>query len=374
MEKFAFIIHPIEARRDIARKGGVWTVAKYLPEGAVEWGIKFKKPMVASHITGIKSPTGAEAEGWFIGCPLTPRQMLTLPQEFVYNRIIQCGQLAQQLGAKIVGLGAFTSVVGDGGITVAKHLDIPVTTGNSYTIATAVEGAIDAAHRMGMSLPNTRVAVVGASGSIGRTCAMLLAPQVGSVALIGTKKEKLQLVAEELGSTPVSLHDDVHDGLHDADIIITVTSARDAVIYPRDLKPGSIVCDVARPRDVSKDVARERDDVLVIEGGVISVPGAQANFNFHFGFPPKTAYACMSETIMLALDGRYESFTLGKTVSPEQALETQRLAKKHGFALAGYRSFEKAVKDSDIEAIRQRAEKKNGLARPVLGQTATQSV
>ncbi len=156
----------------------------------------------------------------------------------------------------------------------------------------------------------------------------------------------------------MSLHDDVHDGLHDADIVITVTSARDAVIYPRDLKPGSIVCDVARPRDVSKDVARERDDVLVIEGGVIAVPGAHANFNFHFGFPPKTAYACMSETIMLALDGRYESFTLGKTVSPEQALETQRLAKKHGFALAGYRSFEKAVKDSDIEAIRHRAEKK----------------
>ena len=373
MEKFAFIIHPIEARRDIARKGGVWAVAKYLPEGAVEWGIKFKKPIVASHITGIQSPTGAQAEGWFIGCPLTPRQMLTLPQEFVYNRIIQCGELAQQLGAKIVGLGAFTSVVGDGGITVAKHLDIPVTTGNSYTIATAVEGTIDAAHRMGLSLPNTRVAVVGASGSIGRTCAMLLAPQVGAVSLIGTQKGKLEAVAAELDNANVSLHDDVHEGLREADIIITVTSARDAVIYPRDLKPGSIVCDVARPRDVSKDVARERDDVLVIEGGVISVPGADANFNFHFGFPPKTAYACMSETIMLALDGRYESFTLGKTVSPEQALETQRLAQKHGFKLAGYRSFERAVKDSDIEAIRARAEKKSGNLRPSRPQAAAQS-
>jgi len=374
MEKFAFIIHPIEARRDIARKGGVWTVARYLPEGAVEWGIKFKKPMVASHITGIQSPTGAQAEGWFIGCPLTPRQMLTLPQEFVYNRIIQCGQLAQQLGAKIVGLGAFTSVVGDGGITVAKNLDIAVTTGNSYTIATAVEGAIDAAHRMGLSLPKTRVAVVGASGSIGRTCAMLLAPQVGSVALIGTQKQKLEAVAAELENASVSLHDDVHEGLREADIIITVTSARDAVIYPRDLKPGSIVCDVARPRDVSTAVARERDDVLVIEGGVISVPGPQADFGFKFGFPPKTAYACMSETIMLALEGRYESFTLGKTVSPEQALETQRLAKKHGFTLAGYRSFERAVKDSDIDAIRQRAEKKSSQPRPARPQASAQPV
>ncbi len=69
MEKFAFIIHPLSASRDVAKKGGVFSVAKYLPEPAVEWGIKFKSPMVMSHITGIQSPTGAEAEGWFIGCP-----------------------------------------------------------------------------------------------------------------------------------------------------------------------------------------------------------------------------------------------------------------------------------------------------------------
>jgi fatty aldehyde-generating acyl-ACP reductase len=37
-------------------------------------------------------------------------------------------------------LGAFTAVVGDAGITIAKNLNIPVTTGNSYTVATAIEG------------------------------------------------------------------------------------------------------------------------------------------------------------------------------------------------------------------------------------------
>ena len=151
MEKFAFIIHPIDAKRDVARKGGVYSAAKYLPERWVEELIRRKEPIVASHITGVKSATGAEAEGWFIACPLTPRQLLELPQEFVYKRLIQCGELAQSLGAKIIGLGAFTSVVGDGGVTVAKNLDIAVTTGNSYTVATAVEGALDGARRMGIS-------------------------------------------------------------------------------------------------------------------------------------------------------------------------------------------------------------------------------
>ena len=140
-------------------------------------GIKFKSPMVMSHITGIQSPTGAEAEGWFIGCPLTPKQMLSLPQEFVYKRLVQCGNLAESLGAGIIGLGAFTSIVGDGGITISQQLDIAVTTGNSYTTADCPwEGGLDAARRMGIDIARAKVAVVGATGSIGKTCAQMLAP------------------------------------------------------------------------------------------------------------------------------------------------------------------------------------------------------
>ena len=359
MEKFAFIIHPIDARRDVSRKGGIYQFARFLPESTVEWLIKQKKPIVASHITGVKSLTGAEAEGWFIACPLTPRQFQTLPNDFVIKRLIQCGRIATDLGAKIIGLGAFTSVVGDGGITVAKNLDIAVTTGNSYTVASALEGTLDAARRMGICLDQAKVAVVGATGSIGRTCALLLAPQVAEVALIGRNLDKLTEVAVEITKTPVTIHDNVHDGLRDAQIVITVTSAVDAVVQPEDLVPGCIVCDVARPRDVSIRVARERNDVLVIEGGVVAVPGDNVEFNFNFGFPPKTAYACMSETMTLALEGRYESFTLGKDVSVRQVTEISQLASKHGFKLAGYRSFEKKVEDADIEAIRKNAQGKH---------------
>jgi fatty aldehyde-generating acyl-ACP reductase len=368
LEKFAFIIHPIDAKRDVARKGGIYTVAQYLPEPAVEWAIKFKEPIVASHITGIKSTTGAEAEGWFIACPLTPRQLLELPLDFVYKRLVQCGKLAESLGAKIIGLGAFTSVVGDGGVTVAERLGIAVTTGNSYTVATAVEGATDAAKRLGISMEGAKVAVVGATGSIGRTCAQMLAPRVAEIALIGRDLTRLEGVGQGLtGGVQVTLFDNVHLGLRDADVVITVTSAKDAVIEPEDLKPGCVVCDVARPRDVSERVARERDDVLVIEGGVVAVPGPEADFHFNFGFPPRTAYACMSETMILALEGRYESFTLGKEVSIGQATEIAALARKHGFRLAGYRSFEKAVTDETIERVRRNAKKKTAETAPGQG-------
>jgi len=137
-------------------------------------------------------------------------------------------------------------------------------------------------------------------------------------------------------------------------MVITVTSALEAVIQPEALKPGAVVCDVARPRDVSKQVAQQRQDVLVIEGGVVAVPG-EVNFNFDFGFPPRTAYACMAETMILTLEGRCEDYSLGRNLELARVREIAELADKHGFELAGFRSFEKAVDEETIEQIRRRA-------------------
>jgi len=353
MHRFAFVIHPVDVKRDAARK---YPIAKYLPERLVEKLLLRKEPMMVSRITGVRSLTGAETEGWFIGCPLSPRMMLSLPLELVYDKIVRCGQIAQELGAEIIGLGAFTSVVGDGGITIASRLNIAVTTGNSYTVATAIEAAALGAQKMGIALEDATVAVVGAAGSIGRTCAEALAPQAKVMLLLGRDLTRLEPVAEQLrpiARGTVRVSDDLARDLPRADVIITVTSAVDAVIYPKDLKSGAVVVDVARPRDVSVRVARERDDVLVIEGGLVEVPG-EVDFGFNFGFPPRMAYACMSETMMLALEGRIESFTLGKEVSLQQVQTTQELARKHGFRLAGFRSFERALTDEEIAAIRAR--------------------
>ncbi|HEY3269003.1 MAG TPA: shikimate dehydrogenase [Armatimonadota bacterium] len=353
MEKFAFVIHPLDARRDVARK---YPFARYLPERVVEFGLKYKSPQVVGHCTGLHARTGAEAEGWFIACPLTARQILALPQDFVYERIVQCGRIAADLGAGILGLGAFTSVVGDGGITIASQLPIAVTTGNSYTVATAIEAAVQANGLLGRCMQDSIVSVVGATGSIGRTCATILGAESRGVILVGRNTGRLDDLAVDVraaGARSVEVSTDISSALRNADIVVAVTSAVDAVIMPDQLKPGAVVCDVARPRDVSVRVAKERPDVLVIEGGVVRAPGDNVDLGFSFGFEPGTAYACMSETMMLALAGRYESFTLGKTVSVEQVRETQRLAQEQGFQLAGFRSFEKPVTPDVIERVRR---------------------
>jgi predicted amino acid dehydrogenase len=339
--------------------GRKYPVVKVLPEGLVEWVLKSRKPEIVSEITGIKGITGAETHGWFIGCPLTPKLINELPTEVVYERIVQCTEIAHSLGAKLIGLGAFTSVVGDGGITIAERSKIPVTTGNSYTVATAMEGTLKACGMLGIDPETATLAVVGASGSIGRTCALGLSPRFRKTLLLGRDLNKLQRVADECVRAEVASLED----LTEADAIVAVSSASGALIDPKHLKTGSVVCDVARPRDVSVKVEKERPDVLVIEGGVVAIPG-DVDFHFNFGFPPKTAYACMSETMLLALEGRAESFTLGKTVSLQQVETMQELAEKHGFRLSGFRSFEKTVSDERIRQVQQARKEKATVKTP----------
>lgn len=353
MVKFAFIIHPIEIE-DIFRK---FKFLKFLPGRMVEGIIRFFPVFKASEITGVKSAF-SETEGYFIVCPLTSRQMMKLPVPYVTRRIIEAGKLAEELGAGIVGLGAMTSVVGDAGITIARNLKIAVTTGNSYTVAMALEGVRKAAEFMGIKMGQADVAVVGATGSIGSVCARIIAREAGGLTLVGLKRNRLEHLAYQIlndSGMAAKITTDIKQALRNADVVITVTSSVDTVIEPEYLKPGAVVCDVARPRDVSRRVAEVRPDVLVIEGGVVEVPG-NVEFNFNFGFPPKTAYACMAETMILALEGRCESFTLGRDLTVSQVEEISRLGAKHGFKLAGFRSFERALGEDELLKVRENAE------------------
>jgi len=353
MDSFAFIIHPIDPKRDVSRKFPL--LGRVLTEGQINFFSTFFPPVYLSEIQGITSDaTGKQVRGWLIACPYTPQRMLDLPVQMVYRKIIQTGHMAEKLGAQILGLGAFTSVVGDAGVTIAKGLDVPVTTGDAYTVSVAVQALRAAAQEMDILLQNATAAVVGASGAIGRVCAESLAGEVGRLILIARDEVVLEELRRRLrpnARAELVVSTKMHS-LAEAQLILTVTSAVHDVIDPADLQAGSVICDVARPRDVSAMVARARNDILVIDGGMVDVPGP-VDFHFNFGFPTGKAYACMAETMVLALEGRFEDYTVGKNITMERVTEITTLAAKHGFRLSGFRSFEREVTREQIENVRR---------------------
>jgi fatty aldehyde-generating acyl-ACP reductase len=60
LQKFAFIIHPIDVK-DVARK---FPLADKLPPHWIERLLPLLPPLTASHITGVQSAAGPKAEGY----------------------------------------------------------------------------------------------------------------------------------------------------------------------------------------------------------------------------------------------------------------------------------------------------------------------
>ncbi len=352
VNRFAFVVHPLSV--DFIHQHPHYRWSRYLPDGLVEAIGAWFPPLYLGRIRGGHSPaTGQRIEGYLYTLGATPRQMLRHSPAFTYARLRLAARMAEQRGARILGLGAFTSVIGDGGLTLARQVGIAITSGNSLTAAVTLETARQAVLRMaGLQLAQARAMVIGASGAIGSACARLLAREAGSLALVSKDAHKLEeLQRRILAETPqarVTSGTRAEDLLAGCDLVITATSAiGQRVLDITRCKPGAVICDVARPPNVSAPEAALRPDVLVIESGEVLVPG-DVDFGYDLGLPPKITYACLAETMLLAMEGRFEDYTLGRDIAPERVSEIFALFQKHGFQLAVLRSFDKPVSEDDL--------------------------
>jgi predicted amino acid dehydrogenase len=361
IRRFAFVIHPLS--QEFIRKG--FPIPKGTPKfimDQVESLAAHMPPMVYCKMDNIISPTGAEAEGWLISVGGTPKEMLARSPEFTYRRLLQAATMAEKLGAQIMGLGAFTKVVGDAGVTVARRASLPVTTGNSYSASGALWAAADAMRRMGLvkldgkskKVP-AKTMVIGATGSIGSVSARLLAMAFDEVVLAGRDLKKLEeLKASILLDTPdakVTCSNTYDDLLGDMDMIVTSTSgAGKKILDITKVKPGCVITDVARPLDLPPSEVAKRPDVLVIESGEIELPTKVKGMK-SIGLPPNVIYACLAETIVLALEGRFEVFTVGRDTEWEKVKEIYKLGIRHGMKLAAISGVKGVHTDEDIAKV-----------------------
>lgn len=355
MTDFAVIIHPVNLDLLYAFDPGVKRLKSSIVKKVLEWTPSF----CASPIQGTRSVTGKEVEGYLIMCPLLPEQLLDLNhgQDLVMKRLLEAARIAEELGARILGLSAYTSIVGRKGMLLAKEVRIPVTTGSSYTVGVVLEGIFMACEEIGIQLRSSKVVVVGATGTIGSACSSILGGKVELLKLVGRNMERLEdLVAklkqQEGVKGTIQFLDSVQEASKDADVIIICTNSPSAFLDVSCLKPGAIVCNVSQPQNVDPEASNRRQDVLFIDGGIVKPPG-QVNFNFNFGLPPGLAFACIAETMILALEERYESYSLGGSISLQKIQDIVAFGKRHGFKFAGLRSLNTDVEEERIEMVRE---------------------
>jgi WS/DGAT/MGAT family acyltransferase len=360
LRRFAFVIHPLDL--DHIRGAPRFRWSRHVPSGLLERMAARLPPRRLSRIVGARSvASGAVVEGLLYALCATPRQMLARPPEATYAQLLAVAGRAQAQGARILGLGAYTSMVGDAGVTIARRAGIAVTSGNSLTVAATLETAREALRRMGgPELGRCRAMVVGATGSIGAACARRLARGGAEVVLVGRDPARLHaleaLIARETPGVPVIATTEGSEWLALCDLVITATSSLGGgVLDLASSRPGTVVCDIARPPDVTAAQAARRADLLVVEAGELVLPG-EVDFGFDIGLPPGVAYGCLSETALLAMAGRFESFSLGRRIEPDRVEEIWELAQLHGFRTAPLVAFGRVLEEEEIALRRALAE------------------
>jgi predicted amino acid dehydrogenase len=367
INRFAFVIHPLsqEYFKIVKPIEVLSQVSPPIFMDTLEKALAYAPPFVYSKVTGVKSPAGVESEGWLISVGGTPKEIMSRSPEFTYRRLLDAARMAKKLGAQIMGLGAFTKVVGDAGLTVARRAPLPITTGNSYSASGALWAAHDAVLRLGLvPKPNHgdkvkfKAMVVGATGAIGSACARLLAMVAEELYMVSPETAKLLSLKESiLKETPdakLFLASHADKDIADMDMIVTATSgAGKKVLDIMKVKPGCVITDVARPLDLPPDQVAKRPDVLVIESGEIQLPGKVHMKNI--GLPKNVVYACLAETIVLALEGKFENYTVGRNIEWEKVREIYRLGLKHGMKLAAISGVNGPFSDADIAKVRRLA-------------------
>jgi predicted amino acid dehydrogenase len=369
INRFAFVIHPL-SQQYLNHLKPLEMLSRISPGPVmdlVEKAVAYTPPFVYTRVEGIRSPDGVEAEGWLIIVGGTPKEIMSHAPEFTYRRLLAAADIAKKLGAQIMGLGAFTKVVGDAGVTVAKRAPLPITTGNSYSASGALWAAHDAIARLGLvklekgKKVKAKAMVVGATGAIGAACARLLARTTEELHLVSPEAAKLLLLEKSIQQDcpgvrlVLSSYADSDESIGDMDMIVTATSgAGKKILDIMRVKPGCVITDVARPLDLSPEDVAKRPDVLVIESGEISLPGEVQMKSIGFE-DRRVVYACLAETIVLALEGRFENFTLGRNLEWEKVHEIYKLGLKHGMRLAAISGVNGAYSDEDIARVRRLA-------------------
>lgn len=341
---FAFIGHP-RTVSDVARKfpsAGRW------PSALVERWLRYQWPLVGSYITGLSLTDGTAMTGAMLFSPLTTEQMIRNPP-LARKRVLQTIRLAEKMGAKIAGLGAFASIVTRDGRELEGKVHLGLTTGNPQSAAIAVENVLQAAALTNLSLPHAIVAIVGGAGSVGSACAKMLARCVGTLVLIDIKKDDLQNLITELGDQPATVKGMTSlDDVREADAVIAATSHPRVLLTAAHLKPGAIVVDAAQPKNVSEEVPHQRPDVLVIESAVIHTPDVNVHFDLDLG--PNEVFGCLSETMILTAIGWEGNYSLGKA-DPLHAAQIIAAGRSLGFRLAPFRNSTGYITQENLQRV-----------------------
>lgn len=336
-----------------------------------EYSFPIVNEIVLNNFASFDSRTKKSVRGWVIFIANYTKELLE-DSGLRRRKILQAAKLAEKLGAEIIGMGGLIASFAQGGQWLSKQLkDIGVTTGHAYTIGNILAMMENCDEKVGLNIESATVAVIGAAGSIGSGCVKLLAEKNPRCILLidrntfnaQEKLETLKTAVKEVNPKIEIVFSTQLADIKKADVIIIATNSPTSLVTSKYLKPGAILIDDSFPKNVSCALIKERNDVILLEGGIMQLPSYIDVF-FSRNMPDlmdapltrllscRETYGCFAEILVLALYGHKGNYGLGDA-DPQLAKDIITKSREVGFALAPLQCFDEAVEEARLKRVRR---------------------
>jgi acetylornithine/succinyldiaminopimelate/putrescine aminotransferase/predicted amino acid dehydrogenase len=338
-KRIAWLCHMIDADDLVALEPDFGNLAFWERQRFLDQFASRANPVVMSAVD-IHSRTGDKLRLYPILLPVTSqwiKRLMDMGQYRFIRSLVQRGvDAARSLGCSMVSLGQYTSIVTCNGRKL-ESLDMGRTTGNSYAIALVIQAIQRAEKERGRDPAESVLAVVGAAGNIGRTCAEMLAPFYRRTILLGSDTpgsiERLRRLSVEIPNATITTE---ISAVADAGVVVVATNSVSMPLGLYHFAHNAVVCDVSVPPSVQSQVGSLRPDLVIIQGGIVRLPYGEDLEFVGFPLPPGEVYACMAEGLLLGFESVRDAAFTGP-LTPHQVRKIEEIALRHGFELADFK-------------------------------------
>lgn len=313
-------------------------------------------PFRVGEIRG-QAANGTDVNCAIISVPITPMGLMlangsmTARMEYARPRIEDAVVLAKKLGADkgVIGLGeTLASLTRHGETLQERHRDSGFATGHAFTTLLIQQWVKEGARLKGMTLPESRVAILGGDGSIG-TATMELIANEGARSLLlhdkegreGSMLSKARKFNLEDKTTALGGKDALYQACQNADIVVSGVSAIRPIVDRTHLKSGLVYVDDSQPPSVLRESADESGTHLLWVVGKLPL-GVENTFDY--GLLKRSEWGCALEAFVTTAEklekGTKSLETVGR-VTAERVKQAEILADVYGISLAEPQSWGK---------------------------------
>jgi len=296
MKTFAYIVTPV----NIKQLKEDWRSLRYIPDHFLRIFHKFLPKYKVIKLGRFESVQGNFVKGYKIVCPVLDGHK---QENLLLERTISACRIAEKTGVNLIGLGRNASLVADKNYNkISKNIKTSVTSGNILNAWAIFEKIYRMAKVKGITLNKSTILVLGADTQTGFLAARKLSDYAAKIIIAGKDADRLSMIKETiLHQNPVEvvIEFDIGAAIKDADIVI---NSGETPAENLNLKQNSIYCDV---RDLLIKEYRQKGSKFI--------------------------HPSLAESVLLLLDGKAVSYSLGENTNLDKLEEIADIAVQHGY-------------------------------------------